>query len=139
MRLKLSFCLLLLVFILPITAFSGEIDRFCFKDMDGTTYDFRGGRLGKKAYTVKVSNVFCFGDPLPGIATFAKAENGYLVTILVPRQIDNFFCDAFLVSGILDFNVTTISGNVDYLPRNSVPNESFFASRLMCASGGFQK
>lgn len=131
--------ILFLLVVLPITAFAGGGDHFCFKDMDNTVYEFSGGRLGKKAYSVQVSNVFCFGDPLPGIATFAKFEDGYLVTILVPRQINNPFCDAFLVSGILDFDVTNISGNVDYLPRNLVPNEPFAASRLMCASGGFEK
>jgi hypothetical protein len=131
-RIKLLIRVLFL-FILPITVFAG--DHFCFKDTDGTTYNFSGGKLGKKAYLVKVSNVFCFADPLPGIATFAKFEDGYLVTILVPRQIDNYFCDAFLVSGILDSDVTTISGNVDYLPRNALPNEPFTATRLMCSPG----
>jgi hypothetical protein len=125
------------LFVLPIPAFGGG--HFCFKDMDNTVYEFSGGRLGKKAYAVRVSNVFCAGTPLPGIATFAKSKNGYLVTILVPRQIDNPFCDAFLVSGILDPDVTTITGNIDYLPRNAVPNEPIIASRLMCAPGGFEK
>jgi hypothetical protein len=130
MRTKKVFSLFLLALFLPVTVFSAD-ERFCFKDTDGSIYDFRGGRLGKKAFTVNVT-MFC-GSALPGIATFAKLEEGYAVTILVPRPIGNAFCDAFLVSGTLDDNLVNINGNVDYFPRDASPEKLFSATKVMCS------
>ncbi|MCI0613836.1 hypothetical protein L0244_12700, partial [bacterium] len=115
----------------PVMSFAGIIERYCFQEPNGTFYDMRGGKLGKKAYTLQVTNVNCAAQPLTGIATFAKLTSGYSVTMLVSRD-PNGTCQSYLISSLTDNFLTNITGNFDNLPRQFPPDGNFSATRVAC-------
>ncbi|MCI0444555.1 hypothetical protein L0152_15275 [bacterium] len=131
MNKKNIFLFLFVLLLTPVVAFSGTIERYCFQEPGGTFYDMRGGKLGKKAYTLQVTNVFCSGTPLTGIATFAKLSSGYSVTMLVSRDPSGT-CQSYQVSTLTDNFLTALNGNFDNLPRQFPPDGNFSATRVAC-------
>lgn len=130
---QILFPFLMMLCLLPLSAFSGTIERYCFQDDFGSVYDVRGGKLGKKAYTVQTSNVFCPNHPLTGIATFAVAGPDYLISMMV--SADPFGdCGSYVVTSLIDKNLTQGTGNYDNLPRETVTNGSLTLNRITCPS-----
>lgn len=122
---------LFVLFLFPLTTFAGILERYCFQEPNGTFYDLRGGKLGKKAFTVQATNVNCPAAPLTGIATFAQVSTGYALTMLISRDSTGA-CSSYVLSTLVDVNLISVSGNFDNLPRNILADGPFSASRVAC-------
>jgi hypothetical protein len=131
MKNKILSFFLFAILLSPMMSFAGTIERYCFVEPNGTFYDMRGGKLGKKAYTLQVTNVNCPAQPLTGIATFAKLTSGYSVTMLVSRD-PNGSCLSYQIASLTDDFLTALNGNFDNLPRQFPPDGAFTATRTTC-------
>lgn len=130
---RILFPFLMMLWLLPLSVFSGTIERYCFQDDFGSVYDVRGGKLGKKAYTVQTNNVFCPNHPLTGIATFAVAGPDYLISMMVSGDpFDD--CGSYVVTSLIDKNLTQGTGNYDNLPRETAPDGTLTLNRITCPS-----
>lgn len=129
---KILTAFLFTLFLLPLTAFSGTLERYCFQDQFGNFYDVRGGKLGKKAYTLQVSNGVCPAQPLTGIANFTQVTGGFLLTMEISRD-PNGACQSYVITTTIDANLFgPANGTYDNLPRNAPADGAFVATRVVC-------
>jgi hypothetical protein len=126
--------LLLLAFLslfFPLIAMGAIIEQRCFQDQFGDLYLFSGGKLDKKAYTVRADTVACGGE-VAGIVTFAKlADGSYYMWGFISGNYST--CVPFEMAASFNSAVTSGSGNYDTFPRNGTPDGSLTFSPISCA------
>lgn len=113
----------------PMAAFC-TVDVRCFQDQYGDLYKFSGGKLGGKAYMVKV-HTGC-ATPQVGVAAFSKlADGSYLLSGYVGGDITGV-CAPFQFDAAIDANVSVGTGSYDNFPRNDTPDGSINLTPISC-------
>lgn len=115
----------------PLIAMGAIIEQRCFQDQFGDLYLFSGGRLDKKAYTVRADTVACGGE-VAGIVTFAKLADGtYFMWGFISGNYST--CVPYEMAASFNSLVTSGSGNFDTFPRNGTPDGNLTFSPISCA------
>lgn len=122
--------LTLLSLFLPLAAYCA-VDQRCFQDQYGDLYKFTGGKLGLKAYIVKVDNG-C-NAAVAGVATFSKLSDGtYLMSGFVGGDITGA-CVPFEIDASFNSDVTVGTGVYDNFPRGNTTDGPLNLTPISCA------
>ena len=115
----------------PLMATAAIIEQRCFTDQFGDLYLFSGGKLDKKAYTVRANTVACGGE-VAGLVTFAKlADGSYFMWGFISGNYST--CVPFEMAASFNATVTSGTGNFDTFPRNGTPDGALTFTPISCA------
>jgi hypothetical protein len=105
---------------------------FCFNDNFGNLYNFKGGKLGKKAFATEVFHANC--GVLPGITTFIKREDGTFNATAIIGEDPGGVCNPFEITASFSGSMVSGNGNFDNFPRESDPDGTISFTAFDCAN-----